>query len=230
MKDPLIGLSQRYASALRKCLKLGSKAGLRPALRLGREAVDLGVDTLGMARIHEQSAATLNLTLGRQGGWSEAFFEEAITPILESHRAARQTRKDLKRTSVEMTQRTLELTRTGLKLDKGIAKRKTAERALKKCGVHYGKLLQESSQLQSALRQVIRQLLVDHEDERKEMSHQLQDQVAQNLLGINVRLITLKQAARNSLQSLESGIDSAQRLAGKSNETVRRNVRGASRV
>jgi len=197
--------------------------------------VALGVDTLGMARIHEQAIAGLPLTRGKgaqgaQAGWAAAFFDQAITPIVESHRAAQETRKDMRRTSAQMTQRTLELTRTGRKLEQGIAKRKTVEGALKRCGIHYGKLLKESLQLQAGLQQVIRKLLVDHEDERKEMSHELQDQVAQTLLGINVCLITLKQAARNSTKSLESGIDSAQRLAGKSNETVRRITRGGTRV
>lgn len=232
MKENPSDLLQRYANALRKCLILGSKAGLRPALRLGREAVSLGVDTLGMARIHEQATATLHLSLGKggQGRWSGAFFDEAILPIVESHRAARATRKDLKRTSAQLTKRSLELTRVGLKLERGIAKRKAVERDLKKCKLFYGRLLKKSLQLQASLQQVIRQLLVDHEDERKELSHELQNQVAQTLLGINVRLITLKQAARKSVQSLESDIESAQSLVEESNDKVRRIARRTTRV
>jgi hypothetical protein len=65
MKSKLLGLSQRYVAALRKHLQQGPQASLKPALRLGREAVTLGLETLELARIHEQSLATLELSKGK---------------------------------------------------------------------------------------------------------------------------------------------------------------------
>jgi hypothetical protein len=99
MKQTLIQLSQNYVTALRTHLKSGSGRNVRPALALGRRAVTLGVETLGLARIHEYALTTLHLS-GDSGGLmkrSEQFFTEAITPIVETHRAARQSQTDLNR-------------------------------------------------------------------------------------------------------------------------------------
>ena len=52
MKQKIIGLSQRYAAALRKHLKQRSGAGLSAALGLGRQAVALGLETLELVRTY----------------------------------------------------------------------------------------------------------------------------------------------------------------------------------
>src|SRR5277367_2435218 len=54
MKQKLNGLSRRYLKVLRKHLKQGPRASLQPAVDLGRRAVVLGLDTLELARMHEQ--------------------------------------------------------------------------------------------------------------------------------------------------------------------------------
>ena len=81
-------------TALRKHLKQGPRASLQPALGLGRQAVALGLETLDLARIHEQALATLELSNSKNGfiKRAEIFFTEAITPIVETHRAARQSK------------------------------------------------------------------------------------------------------------------------------------------
>ena len=66
MKQKLIGLSQRYVTALRKHLKQGPRASLQPALGLGRRAVVLGLETLELARIHERAVATLELSSSKR--------------------------------------------------------------------------------------------------------------------------------------------------------------------
>ena len=73
------------------------------------------------------------------------------------------------------------------------------ETALKKSGEHYAKLLKESLQLQEGLRQLAHQVLATQEDERRKISRELQDEIAQTLLGINVRLLSLKQEARSNI-------------------------------
>ena len=62
MKQNRAGLSQKYVAALGKNLKQGSQASLKPALELGRQAAVLGLETLDLARIHEQALATLKLS------------------------------------------------------------------------------------------------------------------------------------------------------------------------
>ena len=94
MTRKLTGLSRRYQAALRKHLQHGTRASRELAQRLGRQAMHLGLETLDLARIHEQalivlvlpgySASTRDAMVRRAG----TFFAEAITPIEKTHRAA----------------------------------------------------------------------------------------------------------------------------------------------
>jgi signal transduction histidine kinase len=229
MKRKLTGLSQRYVTALRQYLKPGPRAipPCRTALALGRRTVVLGLETLELARIHEGAIVTLEAASGKDGiaRRAEFFFTDAITPIVETHRAARQSKMDLNRLNATLGRRTAELAVTNRQLQRGIVRRKSVEAALKKSGAHYTKLLKESLQLQEGLRQLTHQVLVAQEDERKKISRELQDEIAQTLLGINVRLLTLKQEARNNTKDLKNEIASTQRLVVKSAKSVRRVAR-----
>jgi signal transduction histidine kinase len=224
MKQKLTKLSQRYVTALRKHLKQGPRASLQPALGLGRQAVALGVETLELARIHERAHTTLELSNSKNGviKRAEIFFTEAITPILETQRAARQTKVDLSRLKETLGQRTEELAVTNRQLQRGVVRRKAMEDAFEKSGQHHYKSLEESLQLQKRLRQLTHQVLAAQEDERKNISRELQDEIAQTLLGINVRLLSLKQEARNNTKGLKNEIASTQRLVVKSAKSVRR--------
>jgi signal transduction histidine kinase len=227
MKQKLIRLSQRYLAALRTYLKPGSRIGLLPALRLGRQAVAFGLETLELARIHEQALVTLKLSGSKNGmlNRAEIFFTEAITPIVETHRAARQSKIQLNRLNEMLNLRTVELAATNRQLQRGIVRRKSVEAALKISGEHYAKLLKDSLHLQEGLRQLTHQVLVAQEDERKKISRELQNEIAQTLLGINVRLLSLKQEARSNTKGLKNEIASTQRLVVKSAKSVRRVAR-----
>ncbi len=227
MKQKTTGLSRRYETALLKYLKAGSRASLHPALGLGRRAVVLGLETLDLARIHERSLVTLEGAGSKDGiaGRAEIFFTEAIIPIVETHRAARQSKIQLNRLNEMLGRRTAELAFTHRQLQRGIVRRKSVEAALKISGVHYTKLLKDSLQLQEGLRQLTHQVLAAQEEERRKISRELQDEIAQTLLGINVRLLTLKQEARTNTKGLKNEIASTQRLVLKSAKSVRRVAR-----
>ena len=227
MKQKLTKLSQRYVTALRKHLKQGPRASLQPALGLGRQAVALGVETLELARIHERALTTLGLFNSKNGviKRAEIFFTEAITPIMETERAARQTKVDLSRLKETLGQRTEELAVTNRQLQRGVVRRKAMEDAFEKSGQHHHKSLEESLQLQKRLRQLTHQVLAAQEDERKNISRELQDEIAQTLLGINVRLLSLKQEVRSNTKGLKNEIASTQRLVVKSAKSVRRIAR-----
>ena len=145
MKQKLIGLSRRYVTALRKHVRRGPRASLRPALRLGRQAVGLGLEMLELARIHERAVATLELSKHKNGfiKRAELFFIEAIIPIVETHRAARQSKMQLNRLNETLGRRTVELAATNRLLQRGIVRRKSVEAALKISGEHYARLLKE---------------------------------------------------------------------------------------
>jgi signal transduction histidine kinase len=214
-------------TALRKHLHEGPRSGLQSALRLGRQAVGLGLETLELARIHEQAVSTLELSLGKDGihKRAEAFFTEAMTAIVETHRAARQSKIDLNRLNEALNRRTLELAATNRQLQRGISRRKSVEAALKNSGEHYARLLRESLHLQEGLRQLTHQVLASQEEDRKKISLELQNEIAQTLLGINVRLFSLKLEARNNTKGLKKEIASAQRLVVNSARSVRRVAR-----
>ena len=55
--------------------------------------------------------------------------------------------------------------------------------------------MKESWRLQKHLRHLTHQILSAQEEKRKKISRELQDEIAQTLLGINVRLLTLKKEA-----------------------------------
>jgi signal transduction histidine kinase len=227
MKRKLSALSQQYVTALGKHLKQGARASLQAALNLGRRAVALGLETLEVARIHEGALATLELSNSKNGlrQRAEIFFNEAITAIVETHRAARQSKIDLNRLNEMLGRRTSELAATNRQLQRGIVRRKSVEAALKKSGLHYSKLLKDSLQLQEGLRQLTHQVLVAQEVERRKISTELQDEIGQTLLGINVRLLSLKREARSNTKGLKNEIASTQRLVAKSAKSVRRVAR-----
>src|SRR5688572_29443324 len=125
MKRKLTTLSRRYETALRLHLR-SPRRGLQPALALGRQAVTFGLETLELARIHEQAVATLDLTNGKakQVERAENFFNEAISPIVATHHAAQETKAQLALLTETLNRRTLELGATNQQLKHGVNRRK----------------------------------------------------------------------------------------------------------
>jgi two-component system sensor histidine kinase DegS len=223
MKQTLVQLSHQYATALGKHLKQGPQASLLPALELGRQAVALGVETLDLARIHEQALVEFQLSNTKNGFTKLAgiFFTEANTAIEETHRAARQAKVDLSAMMATLGERTAELAASNRHLQRGVARRKVMEADSAKRGRRHQKSLEESLQLQTRLRHLTHQVLSAQEDERKKISCELQDEIAQTLLGINVRLLSLKEEARKNTNGLKNTIANTQRLVAKSARSVR---------
>ena len=112
------------------------------------------------------------------------------------------------------------LTASSRSLKQGIAQRKTMEAVLKESGEHYKALLEESLALQEHLRHLTRQILSAQEAERQKISHELRDEIAQTLLGINVRLLSLKKAAKGNTANLKKEIANTQRLVQKSIQSI----------
>src|SRR3984957_4347163 len=222
MKRKLSNLSRRYQAALRKHLKQGPRANLESARGLGSQALGAGLQTLDLAKLHEQTLVTDILpgcpaarrnALIKQAG---AFFAVAITPIEKTPRTAREATAYLKKFIETLSRRTVELAASNLELNLEITQRKVAEDALKKSENHYSQLLEKSDRLQEQLRQLSRQILSAQEDERKKISRELHDVIAQTLTGINVRLAALAKEAVTKTKGLDRNIARKQRLVEKS--------------
>lgn len=220
-------LARRYQGALREHLKTDSGIVVPTAVRLGRQSIAFGLDTLGLARIHEQALAALGLADARNGiiKRAEIFFTEVIGPVVETHRAGRESKTQLHRLNKTLNRRTIELAATNRQLQRGIRRRKSVENALKKSGVQYSRLLRDSLQLQEGLRQLTHEVFTAQEAERKKISRELQDEIGQTLLGISVRLLSLKQEARTNTKGLKNEIASTQKLVLESAKSVRRVAR-----
>ena len=103
-----------------------------------------------------------------------------------------------------------------------IARRRRVEKALRKSEHDSRELLQQSHQMQEQLRQLSRQVLSAQEEERKKISRELHDVVAQTLTSINVRLANLKKDAMKNTTGLDRSIARTQRLVEKSVAIVHR--------
>ena len=222
MKPKFLKLSQRYRAALRTHLQQGRHASLEPARGLGGEALAAGLETLDLAKLHEQILVAEVLPacpVGRRSALIKQagiFFAVAITPIEKTHRNAREAAVLLKKFIETLSQRTVELAASNLELSLEITQRKAAEEALRKSEHHYAQLLKQSDSLQEQLRRLSRQILSAQEEERKRISRELHDVIAQTLTGINVRLAALKKEAAINTNGLDRNIARTQRLVEKS--------------
>ena len=232
MKRKLTGFSRRYHAALRKHLEQPDRqSGLPPASGLGRQAMGMGIKTLDLARIHEQALTSVVLPDFSPGTRHEmirragTFFAEAITPIEKTHRTAREANVYLNQVVRTLSQRTLELTDANRQLEQEILQRKSAEESLKKSERHYGELLEQSRRMQEQLRLLSRQLLLAQEEERKKISRELHDVIAQTLTSINVQLSQLKKEAAIDARGLERSIARTQQLVERSVAVVHRFAR-----
>lgn len=231
MKPRSLVLERRYRTGLRRYLRRGPVADLRVARRLGRDAVALGLETLDLARIHEQALLALlapsdTMTVReRRIKRARLFFAGAIMPMEETHRSAMEAAANLSRLNRALSRRTLDLSVSNRELKREIVRRHVVEKTLRQSERHSGRVLEESRNLQEQLRLLSRRVLSVQEEERKRISRELHDVIAQMLTGINVRLATLKLEATVDARGLGQKIARTQRLVEKSVDVVHRFAR-----
>jgi signal transduction histidine kinase len=222
MKQDIIPFSRLYLDALRLHLAGTSRLNSKLALELGGRAVNLGIETLELAKIHVQALKSLKTSPRNMDGTRRAgiFFTKVNDFVQESHRAKGRSKVHLSKIMASLRQRTEELATSNHKLKQGVARRKTMEVAFEKRGHYHNKRLEESIELQSRLRLLTHQVLAAQEDERNKISHELQDEIAQTLLGINVRLLSLNKQNKNDGSGLKSNIANTRKLVAKSVKSV----------
>ncbi len=227
----LARISQQYETVLRKHLRQGPRPNLEGAEKLGRQVVGLGLGALDLVRIHERAVAHMALPTTSPGNGGAivrragSFFAAAITPLEESHRTAVQANVRLEQLSRTLGKRTLDLSASNLRLKEETGRRRLAEASLRKSEKHYGMLLEQSQQMQEQLRLLSRQLLSAQEEERKKISRELHDVIAQTLTSINVRLAALRKEATLNTKGIEQSIERTQKLVEDSVNIVHRFAR-----
>ncbi len=196
-KSPLNRLTDAYLAALRTHCVQEPPVSLQAAVEIGREAVANGLETLDLARIHaaalvellppDDSAAYRADRIAR----ATAFFTEAITPIEETHHAALKAAVGLEQQRVVLDHLTAELTEANDEFQRQVEERSAVEITLRRSQELSSQLLKESRVLEQQLQDMTHRVLAATEGERREMSLQLNDGIAQTLLGIHLRILAL---------------------------------------
>jgi len=121
----------------------------------------------------------------------------------------------------EEAQRRIEaLAEANRDLKQEVARRVAVEKSLKKSEQDQGQLLAQSHIMQDQLRHLSRQILQAQEEERKRISLELHDVIAQTLTGINVQLAALAKRTRINPDEFDGSIAQTQRLVEKSVDIV----------
>lgn len=229
MKNPQSSLlSERYLTALQNYLQQGAMSSLEEARELGEQAVAQGLETYDLAGIHKQTLTALGMPDGLSVTYDDmvmraaVFFTEAITPIEETHSFALEADEDLHQLKMTLEKRTLALSDSKRELQAEMLGRMKVEAEFKSCEARSAQLLTESRLMEKHLQEMIRRILSANEEERKKMSHQLHDEIAQTLLGINVRLLKLKKEAGVNKVAVDKEIATIQKLVKESVNVINR--------
>lgn len=222
MKRTIVIFRQRYRSALRAHLTGGRLGSLERARGFGSQAQTAGLHTVDLSRFHEDlliSEFLPSCPVAKRAALikrAAMFFAAAVSPIAQAPNVTGEATFHLQRLIESLSRRTVELASLNLELNMEIAQRIAVEEALKKSELNSLHLLTKSNHLQEQLRRVSRKIISSHEDERKSISRELHDVIAQTLTGINIRLAALKREAAINTAGIDQNITLTQELVENS--------------
>ena len=209
---------------MRRLLRQGKSGSLLPAGILGCQAASLGLETLDVARIHEQALKTVTPSEGAPGnavrelsGLAETFFTQTIVPIEATHRAARKADLHIDRLTRTLRRRAAESFSLDERLTQATAQREAVEARADTYAVRRNDLLAETQRIQGRLRDRMHAIMAQREGERKRLGDGLRNEIVQALLAIDLSLqalnmLALKPSRHIYMDKIEKSIAEARRF------------------
>ena len=227
MKRKVSNFFESYQKALTNWLHTTGLADLEVARSLHRPWLATGTTLLELAKFHEQTLLSLDLPPSAETDHegivvkAASFFAKVITADDTTANDTKENTRS-KKTIQKLSERTSELMASNIQLTAKLKRCEGAEKSLTRSGLHHSKSLEESNLLREQLQRLSRRIIATQEDQRHSMSRQLDNGIAQTLIGINIRLINLKKVVGMSNKNLVRDISLTQRLVTKSTNMVHR--------
>lgn len=220
MKDLLPAFTRLYQSALRAHLAGRSRPNAQAIAKIGRHARACALTPLEIAKLHE-SFLVVELLPGISAPKQEAVIRKAGAFFASAVAATHADAQDGASKAIEsLSGRTVELAAANRQLTQEIVRLGKVEAELRQSENDVRKALEKSDDLKGRLRALSRQILSAQEDERRKISHELHDVVAQTLATINLRLATIKTKAGINAKLLVRNISITQKMITKSADSV----------
>ena len=225
-KQPHTKLSELYLSALSGYIGAGRGPAPIAGSKVGAEAISVGCNTIDLARIHQKAliriAAAQKFTADRKRVIKRAglFFAGALAPLERWHEATRQSLRESMEIATSHSKHRKILAEQNRQLQHEIRRRKAGQSTIRRAKERYRRLFTQSVAMQEELRLLARKVLAVQEEERREISRELHDEVVQTLVGVNVELSALATSAEVNTRALRTRIKRTQRLVGNSVDVV----------
>lgn len=207
-KDHITSFEERYLSELGLHFESPSSDKIisEKARLLGKEAFDLGIEASGLVRIHERALADITAlikpktSLSQDKGVTPAgiFLIASLTEIESRNFQSQQDGRDAKRHFEEQLKEEIQ---------------------------RYNELSAESEHLHEQSRQFARKVLLAQEEERKEISRELHDKIAQILTAVNIQLATIREVGVINFESFEKSVDRIQKMIEDSVDSIHQYAR-----
>jgi len=196
------------------------------AKRIGTQAVELGLSYEDTLNAHTQSL--LNLLDGAESDRAKqdlisrasTFYGLLCDAIEEKSPDVTSAPARLKQMVATLLVRTGELAASNKKLNGEILQRKAEEKLKHASEKKTSELLAKSLRMEDELRRLSRKLLLVQEEERKKISRELHDVIAQALAGINLRLAGLQTKSAAASADLHHKIEDTRLLVEQTVEMV----------
>ncbi len=232
MNPELAKYQRAYQSALKQyCKSPGTSPRRQSTKLLGAKAVDSGLSPKETLNFHthallglldtETSEYSKKLLIGRASAFY-GMFENAVDANLPEKSS---TPGKLKRMVATLLTRSKELATSNKKLQHEVQQRKAGEKSQHASEKTTTQLLAKSLRMEDELRKLSRRMFVVQEEERKKISRELHDVIAQALAGINVHLAGLQTNGTAASKDLHQKISDTRRLVQQAVEIVHRCAR-----